>query len=278
MIPKTLSIYSFSVLSFILAICILIIAFSCQEKEESFTNLPPGVAIYNFKDTGTSDTLHNPLDTVLATAGKSIRLQGSAGASAGLRQLHITLGKPSAPLMVDTTIARNFYRADFHAFSIPLTVPVTTPEGVYTLTVQASDQAGQESAPVVIRVLVIPPGCGPIALCRQDEKVTLVVETPGNTPGDAVLHVVGDLNGWSDAGAASLAFTKNPTVTNCYCLAVDLKDGQYFKITRGTWDSQERKLKPGSTTEYEEINWARVYKSAQDGTILRIKIDGWTDR
>lgn len=153
-----------------------------------------------------------------------------------------------------------------------VTVPETATVGEYTMTVSATDGAGNtNSLNRLVTVSEAPPAeCAPVASCMVDGQLTILVRTPASTNGEDV-YIVGSFQGWNPSDP-DFVLTKNPDVENCYCTSVPFEagDGTEFKFVRGGgWDTVE---KDGACEEVDN----RLYEEATD--VLIIDIAAWADQ
>ena len=155
-----------------------------------------------------------------------------------------------------------------------VTVPETATLGEYTMSMTATDGAGNTNSQTrLVTVTEAPPAppapCAPVASCIVDGQLTILVTAPTNT-GDEDVYIVGSFQGWSPSDA-NYVMTKNPDSPQCYCISVPFEpgDGTEFKFVRGGgWDTVEK------TADCEEVD-NRTYTDQTD--VLEINIAKWAD-
>ena len=151
-------------------------------------------------------------------------------------------------------------------------IPETATVGEYTMTVSATDGAGNSKTLTrLVNVTEAPPAeCAPTADCMVDGQLTILVRTPEST-NDEDVYIVGSFQNWMPSEPANV-LVKNPDVPNCYCVSVPFAagDGTEFKFVRGGgWDTVEK------TADCEEVD-NRTYDEATD--VLTIDIAAWADQ
>ena len=151
-------------------------------------------------------------------------------------------------------------------------VPETATVGEYTMTVSATDGAGNSKTLTrLVNITEAPPAeCAPTADCMVDGQLTILVRAPESTMGEDVF-IVGSFQGWDPSNPDNV-LVKNPDVDNCYCVSVPFEagDGTEFKFVRGGgWDTVEK------DADCEEVS-NRTYDEATD--VLVIDIAKWADQ
>ena len=153
-----------------------------------------------------------------------------------------------------------------------IAVPEDATVGEYTMTVSATDGAGNsKTLSRLVNIAEAPPAdCAPTADCMVDGQLTILVRTPDSTDGEDVF-IVGNFQGWMPSAAENV-LVKNPDVPNCYCVSVPFEAGgdTEFKFVRGGgWDTVEK------DADCEEVD-NRTYDEETD--VLTIDIAAWADK
>lgn len=155
-----------------------------------------------------------------------------------------------------------------------VSLPIDQPIGDYTMTVTATDGAGNTNS--LTRKVVVTEVCNPLPACQVDNEVTIVLSVPSDTPVDDDIHIVGSFNGWNQADQDQI-LNRSSFVDNCYCISVPFQTGEEieFKFTRnGDWGNVE---KTADCEEVENRKFTYDADAEEPVTELRITVEAWAD-
>lgn len=192
-----------------------------------------------------------PTGDITVEPGASINFAGTISDTDGLSSLEITsdVGISASESISGTE----------HTFSYSASAPAT--DGDYSISMEIVNSAGNlTTARRGITVATADP-------CESTDMTIVVVTVPDNTPGDAMIEMVGGFNGWP--GELDANYVMNRRNDGTYCLPVTIDNGVEFKFRRdGSWDKVEKDANgdeignraftadPGNEVSYTVEKWA----------------------
>lgn len=262
----------------VLLLMVLVTGLSACEKDDN--NAGPSVnnSLTLFKlDNKNNDQDLLATDTVFSLSGvqgKYIPVNGATGAAGGLKNIRVALLTLSDSLLTTLDIT-SFFKVDYHLFNAQLNIPASQKGKIYKVIVTVVDQAGNEvGKKTFIGEDVVT--CDPLPPCIVANQITVLVETPANTPATDDMYIFGGFNGWN-RGDVGYKMYKNPDVANCYCISLPFEPGftgwqltELF-VSRGTYSTD-------ATTIPDNNAFIVNYSTTDLGPLWKIKVPRWRDR
>lgn len=251
--------------------------FACEKKDtKEGPNVNNSLTLFKLDNKNNNQDLIST-DTVLSLSGvqgKYIPVSGATGAASGLGTVKIVLLTLKDSLLTTLEIT-SFFKTDYHLFNAQLNIPVSQKGKIYKVLVTVVDQGGNEvGKKSFIGQDVVT--CDPLPPCLVTNQITVLVETPGNTPSTDELYIFGGFNGWN-RGDAAFKMHKNPDVANCYCITLPFAPGfsgwqlSELFVSRGTYDTD-------ATTIPANNPFISNYTTTDLGPLWKVKVPRWRDK
>jgi hypothetical protein len=249
--------------------------YSCT-KEETNGDYAINNSLTIFKiDNKNNDINLASTDTVASQSGvngKFIPVSGSTGSSKGLDTIKIQLFTTGDSLLNSVTLT-SFFKPEYHVINTQLTIPASQKGKVYKVAVKVIDKTGATvGTKTFYGVDVV--SCDPLPPCIVNNQITVIVETPPNTPAENI-YLFGSINGWNRSDT-TYKLHKNPEVPNCYCITVPFPPGS------GDWQLGEifvtRGLFANDAVKTDNSNFTAAYSTTERGPIWKIRVPKWRDK
>jgi hypothetical protein len=253
------------------AVCFL----SCKKssKSEQTYNTPNSLTLYKGIDSDL--TTVDTVQSISNTTGKFIPVSGTAGATNGLKSIEIGLYLADNDSLISQNVITHFFRPDYAVLnSVPASIPNNLKGRMYKIMVTVTDNAGQvtETKSFMGMDLVT---CDPLPPCIAANQITVMVQTPSDTPPDETISIFGGFNNWT-RGDVTYNLYKNPDVPNCYCITLAYPPGVApwqlgeLYVTRGTYETDG----VASDGSVFVVNYA----TTDLGAIWKVVVPRWRDK
>jgi len=261
----------------IMSVMLLISFFvSCDKnKQPEIGSIENSLTLFKLDNVNNDENLQETdyVDSQSGIEGKYIPVYGNTGLAAGLGKIVLQLFDDAGQLLTSKEITK-FFRPEYHIFNEQLNIPNEDRGKTYKIVVTSYDRSGNktlEKSFLGVDVLT----CDPLPACIVTNQITIMLETPENTPEDENIYIFGSINGWGNRADPIYMFHKSSEMSHCYCLSiayppgsVDWQLGEIY-VSRGSWETQ------AVTLAGADLSWN--YTTTERSPIWKIKVEKWRD-